>query len=425
MTSVRQLPLSRLGHLVPPLVDDAALIALVTLSGDPPWSAKAAWDIARIAARDGRRVALVDLCLDNPALHEIAGLHATEGIVDAFEYGVSLNKAAHEVTGIFIIPAGSETAHPAEVYAHARWPKLQAGFRSEGALLLALLPLTGLAQLSAAPDGVLLLAPEGVGPEFALPRDVPLLGVVRDRWLPAGSRESPPAVTVPVEHEPRRGVRLALAALVVAALAVGGWALLARARESAFVAPPAAPTAPPAAPAPTAAPASTDSTTSTNLHRPPPAAPAPRPDTLGWTIQLAAYASLDKALAHADQLAADAGVPALVTPVRQGGNGQVWYRVLAGSYKTRAAAGTARAGLWRRGIASEGVGDLLLAPYSYHAPAGASLDTLRHRGLPAVRWSNGVILLGAFEGPEQASFTQAALKRAGVRANLLPRMGIP
>jgi len=117
-------------------------------------------------------------------------------------------------------------------------------------------------------------------------------------------------------------------------------------------------------------------------------------------------------------------VPALVTPVRQSGNrGTVWYRVLAGSYATRAAAGDARAQLWRRGIAAEGIGDLLLAPYSYHAPAGATLDMLRRRGLPAVRWSSGVILLGAFEAPEQAAFTQAALKRAGVRANLLPRMG--
>jgi len=414
VTGVRQLPLSRLGHLVPPLVDDAALVALVTTTNDLPWAAKAAWDIARIAARDGRRVALVDLCLENPALHEIVGLHATEGIVDAFEYGVSLNKAAHEVTGVFIIPAGSETANPAEVYAHARWPKLQAGFRSEGALLLALLPLTGLAQFSAAPDGVLALAPEGVSPEFALPGDVPLLGVVRDRWLPSSPRMSPPPLTLPVADEPRRGLRLALAALVVAAVAVGGWALLARARES-FVAPPAPPVAPP-----TSSTTSTTSTPSTNASLKPVTVPR---DTLGWTIQLAAYASLDKALAHADRLAADAGVPALVTPVPQSGNGPVWYRVLAGSYATRAAAGTARAGLWRRGVAGEGVGDLLLAPYSYHAPAGASLDTLRRRGLPAVRWSNGVILLGAFEGREQAAYTQAALKRAGVRANLLPRMG--
>ena len=414
MTSVRQLPLSRLGHLVPPLVDDAALVALVTMANDPPWAAKAAWDIARIAARDGRRVALVDLCLENPALHEMVGLHATEGIVDAFEYGVSLNKAAHEVTGVFIIPAGSETAHPAEVYAHARWPKLQAGFRSEGALLLALLPLTGLAQLSAAPDGALVLAPEGVGPEFALPRDVPLLGVVRDRWLPSSPRVSPPSMTVPVTDRPRRGLRLALAALVVAALAVGGWALLARARESGFLVPPRLP-APASAPAPAPSsplPAPTHAT-------------IPKADTLGWTIQLAAYASLDKALAHADRLAADAGVPALVTPVPQSGNGPVWYRVLAGSYATRAAAGTARAALWHRGVAGEGVGDLLLAPYSYRAPAGASLDSLRRRGLPAVRWSTGVILLGAFEAPEQAAYTHAALRRAGVRANLLPRMGIP
>ena len=414
MTTVRQLPLSRLGHLVPPLVDNAALVALVAVTNDLPWAAKAAWDIARIAARDGRRVALVDLCLENPALHEIVGLRATEGIVDAFEYGVSLNKAAHEVTGVFIIPAGSETANPAEVYAHARWPKLQAGFRSEGALLLALLPPAGLVHLSAAPDGVLVLAPEGVNAEFSIERDVPLLGVVRDRWLPSGPRVSPPPVLVPVAEEPRRGLRVAMAALVVAALAVGGWALLARARES-FVAPPAAPRAP-TAPTP-----STTSTTSTNLHP----QPVAHLDTLGWTIQLAAYASVDKALAHADRLAADVGVPALVTPVPQSGTGPVWYRVLAGSYKTRAAAGTARANLWRRGIVAEGVGDLLLAPYSYHAPAGASLDMLRRRGLPAVRWSNGVILLGAFEAPEQATYTQAALRRAGVRANLLPRMGTP
>ena len=411
MTTQRQLPLSRLGHLVPPLIDGAALIALIPITEDLPWAAKAAWDIARIAARDGRRVALVDLCLEHPVLHETVGLQATEGIVDAFEYGVSLNKAAHEVTGVFIIPAGSETAHPAEMWAHERWRKLHAGFRSEGALLIALIPQKGLTQLSATPDGAIVLAPEGLGAEFVLGRDVPLLGVVRDRWLPSNPRVSPPLIPIPVGEAPRRSSRLVVALLILAALAASGWAL-ARARE-AFVA------APPAAPAVT-------STTSTTVHQPPPPPPAqPALDTLGWTIQLAAYASLDKALGHADRLSADAGVPALVTPVPQTGSGPVWYRVLAGSYATRAAAGTARANLWRKGVASTGVGDLLLAPYSYHAPAGTSLDSLRHKGLPAVRWSNGVILLGAFEAPEQAAYTQGQLRRAGVRANLLPRMGTP
>jgi hypothetical protein len=411
VTTQRQLPLSRLGHLVPPLIDGAALIALIPITEDLPWAAKAAWDIARIAARDGRRVALVDLCLEHPVLHETVGLQATEGIVDAFEYGVSLNKAAHEVTGVFIIPAGSETAHPAEMWAHERWRKLHAGFRSEGALLIALIPQKGLTQLSATPDGAIVLAPEGLGAEFVLGRDVPLLGVVRDRWLPSNPRVSPPLIPIPVGEAPRRSSRLVVALLILAALAASGWAL-ARARE-AFVA------APPAAPAVT-------STTSTTIHPPPPPPPAqPALDTLGWTIQLAAYTSLDKALGHADRLSADAGVPALVTPVPQTGSGPVWYRVLAGSYATRAAAGTARANLWRKGVASTGVGDLLLAPYSYHAPAGTSLDSLRHKGLPAVRWSNGVILLGAFEAPEQAAYTQGQLRRAGVRANLLPRMGTP
>jgi cell division septation protein DedD len=414
----RQLPLSRLGHLVPPLLEGQALIALVPLTDDLPWAAKAAWDIARIAARDGRRIALIDLNLERPVLHELTGLQPAEGIVDAFEYGVSLNKAAHEVMGVFFIPAGSETAQAPELYANPRWAKLQAGFRSEGALLFAFVSLSGLSQLSAAVDGAFVLAPEGVTPGFTLARDIPLFGVVRDRWLPAAThRPSPPGVAMPIVVEPRkrRGLRAVLVAFLVAALAVGGWALLARAREAigerahGLTAPSAPPQTPPPAP------------TSTS----PQPQPSPARDTLGWTVRLAAYASLDKALAHADRLAADDGVPTLVTPVPQSENGPVWYRVLAGSYATRTAAAEARGRLWRRGVVSEGIGDLLLAPLSYQVPAGTSLESLRRRGLPAIRWSNGVILLGAFEASDQAAYTQAALKRAGVRANLLPRMGTP
>lgn len=412
MSAFRQLPLSRLGHLVPPLVEGQALVALVPVTADLPWAAKAAWDIARIAAREGRRVALVDLHLDQPALHEIVGLSASDGIVDAFEYGVSLTRAAHEVSGVFLIPSGSDTAGAAALYAHPRWPKLQAGFRSEGALLLVFVSPAGLAQMSAVADGAIVLAPEGLDAgsaaaaavAAALERGTPLLGVARDRWMPSSPRHSPPGVPLPVPAAPRsrRGLRAAIAALVLAGAAVGGWALLAGARE-AFVAPPPPPERETAAP------------------------PAPaRPDTLGWTVQLAAYASLDKALAHADRLA-EGGISGLVTPVPQSDGSPVWYRVLAGSYSTRAGAADARSELWRQGAVAEGIGDLLRAPYSYRVPATASLDSLRRRGLPAMRWPAGgdAILLGAFETPEQAAFTQAALARAGVRATLLPRLGTP
>lgn len=406
----RQLPLSRLGHLIPPLVESEALVALVPTTADLVWAAKAAWDIARIAARGGRRVALVDLGVEEPALHQTVGLTPSDGIVDAFEYGVSLAKAAHEVDGVFFIAAGSYTASAGDLYAHPRWRKLQAGFRAEGALLLLFVSAPGLGKLSAVADGAIVLAPEGLDPSSAIgmeiaaavERGTPVLGVARDRWMPAPG--AVPTFEPPPAPRRRRGARAAMATLVLAGAAVGGWALFATAGDS-FL---------PASqePAPT----------------PRPPAPAPRPapvvhaDTLGWTIQLAAYGTAAKALAHADQLATEAGIATLVTPVQQSGAGTVWYRVLAGSYATRAAAAAARQDLWRQGTAARGIGDLLRAPYSFAPATDTSLTALRRRGFPAIRWRSRV-LIGAFETREQAAFTEAQLTRAGVRATLLPRVG--
>src|SRR5260370_16302196 len=108
----RPLPRSRLDALVPSLLAGQALVALVPATGDQKWAAGAAWDVARAAARGERRVALVDLWLEHPTLHEVVGLSPTEGIVDAFEYEVSLTKAAHEVDPLFFIPPGPLTAPP-------------------------------------------------------------------------------------------------------------------------------------------------------------------------------------------------------------------------------------------------------------------------------------------------------------------------
>ena len=57
-------------------------------------------------------------------------------------------------------------------------------------------PSAALAQFSATPDGVIVLAPAGIGgggggAEFSLGGEAPLLGVVRDRWLPSHPRVSP------------------------------------------------------------------------------------------------------------------------------------------------------------------------------------------------------------------------------------------
>ena len=138
--TARPLPRSRLDALVPSLVAGQALVALVPATGDLRWAAAAAWDVARAAAQGGRRVALVDLWLEEPLLHEVVGLAPAEGIVDAFEYDVSLARTAHEVRGVFFIPAGAATAQPDALYANPRWRRLQGGFRVEGALLLLFLP---------------------------------------------------------------------------------------------------------------------------------------------------------------------------------------------------------------------------------------------------------------------------------------------
>jgi cell division septation protein DedD len=423
VTTPRQLPLSRLGHLIPPLVEEQALVALVPATADLVWAAKAAWDIARIAARGGRRVALVDLSVEEPALHQTVGLTPSDGIVDAFEYGVSLSKAAHEVDGVFFIAAGSYTASSATLYGHERWKKLQAGFRSEGALLLLFVSAVGLAKLSAVADGAIVLAPEGLDAASGVAGDLAaaqergtaLLGVARDRWMPSHGAVPPPATLEPAllpRSSGRRGARVAVATLLLVASVASGWVLFPAARESLLASPrDTASARSPATPTPSPAPRSAPPARATL-------------DTLPWTIQLAAYGTLNNALAHVDRLWVEADIPAMVTPVPQTGGTAIWYRVLAGSYATREAAAAARDKLWAKGVARRGIGDLLRAPYSFVAESDESLQNLRDRGVPAVPGLEpNQILVGAFESREQAAFADAALKRAGVRATLLQRVG--
>ena len=415
----RPLPRSRLGNLIPTLVESQALVALVPATGDLRWSAQAAWDVARAAVHQDRRVALVDLWIDEPRLHEVVGYTPSDGIVDAFEYGVSLTRTAHEVDGVFFIAAGSYTASAGEIFGHARWRKLHAGFRSEGALLLLYLSAGGLARLAATPDGLIVLSPDGFEPESSIgqgiiaatERGVPMLGVVRERWTPApdhapsepvhATRPSGPVRRAgPVRR--RRAARPVLVAATLAAGAAGDWGLLALDTDH----PPIA--AGRAIPQP-----------------PPPAPSAPaRADTLAWTVQLAAYGNLEKALALADQVSegAEGEARSFVTLVPLG-SGTVWYRVLVGSYPTRDSAAAARDGLWRRRAVPPGQGELLRAPYSLALAGSIDLDSLRRRGIPAVAPTGSTpTLVGAFESPEQASATQAQLARAGIQATLITRV---
>lgn len=413
--TLRTLPRSRLDRVAPPLLNGSALIALVPATDDAEWAAEAAWGLARAAATGSngkrREVALVDLCLETPLLHAVKHAAAAPGITDAFIHETPLNDIAQDIDGVHFLPAGVPEPDAGLVRSATRWRRLQAGFRNEGALLLVCLPADHLGELGADPEGVIALAPGGVdlgstaGRALLAARDrgIELLGVVRERWSmtsPAAPATRPPRV--------RHGViALALAGAVVAAL------IVATNR-------PSAPTRP-GVPAPVAretfgtaqAPAASEPTIPLPI--------LPAADSSGWMLQLAAYGAPGRALSHIDRLVA-ADLPAVVSPLTPDVSGAVWYRVLAGTYRTREEATAARRTLWRRGLAARGEGTPVFAPYSLALSKPADADRLRAAGFAAVRWGeHGPVLVGAFEHPEAASVTITALRHDGIPVTLIMR----
>jgi hypothetical protein len=403
--TLRTLPRSRLDRVLTPLLRECALVAIVPGADHAHWSADAAWAVARAATADHqerrRAVALVDLCLESPLLHQARSIARSPGIAEAFASDAPLNEVAHDVEGVYFLPAGSEVHEPDAVRRSPRWSRLQAGFRSERALLLVCLPAERLQELGAVPDGVIALAPMGIdlgSPSgrallAARERGVELLGVVRERWTASQPALLPSARS----HRLRPAVVAAGAALAIVSVA-----LLATAKE-AF---------------------KTEGESIT--ERAASATPVPVlsvADSGAWTLQFAAYGEPARALAHVDRLVA-AGLPAFVSPLTPDTSGLVWYRVLAGAYATRDAAAAARQVCWSRGLAAPGEGKLLLAPYSLALRHPADGARLRAAGLVPVRWGKrGLVLVGAFEHPEQAAVARAALERADIATTLITRTG--
>ena len=414
--TLRPLPRSRLDRVAPLLLNGSALVALVPATDDAEWAAEAAWGVARAAASGGsgkrREVALIDLCLETPLLHAFKHLAASPGINEAFTHETPLNDFAQDIDGVHFLPAGTPESDAITVRSDARWRRLHAGFRNEGALLLVCLPADHLDELGADPEGVIALAPGGVdlgsttGRALLAARDrgVELLGVVRERW--SAATPAMPAIGRP---RVRHGlVAFWLAAAVAAALFI-------------VTNKPGTPVHAPAVPAPGAR------ETFGTARSPATAEPTiPLPvlsaaDSSGWMLQLAAYGAPARALSHVDRLVA-ADVPAVVSPLTPDVSGAVWYRVLAGTYRTRDDATAARRTLWRRGLAARGEGTPVYVPYSVALAKPADADRLRGVGFSAVRWGDhGPVLVGAFEHPEAASVTLTALQHAGIAATLLQR----
>jgi hypothetical protein len=112
--------------------------ALVVLGSDDVATARVAIGIARQQSRK-RRVAIGDLLGDAEPFQELTSSDDPHGLVDVFEYGVSLHLIAQPVTGndnMILLPTGSFITDPGAIMTHRRWSSLANNFRSENGLLV-------------------------------------------------------------------------------------------------------------------------------------------------------------------------------------------------------------------------------------------------------------------------------------------------
>lgn len=156
----------------------------------------------------------------------------------------------------------------------------------------------------------------------------------------------------------------------------------------------------------------------------------PQLDSLSYSLQVAAFNTLDRAVEYAVSLE-NRRLVAAVTPIRIGGS--IWYRVILGALPTAADAEAALVGLWQDGLVETGEGAILRTPQAFDLgiresdAAWEETQRLRERGIPAysVEASLGTarIFVGAFETPDQAAVVGSLLTAAGLTATLMTRTG--
>jgi hypothetical protein len=464
---------------IPELLGGAALVALVPATADLDAAALMAWNLARITAAAGRRVALVDCHVDEPQLHAAAGEDNHDGIVDVFEYGASLSRIARQQPepNLYFVPAGTFAPDPAVMAAHPRWRRLSAGFRHEDAVMLLFLPADCLGSLASVLDGMVALAPDGAEaglastPEIDAAADagVPLLAALADTdgfesaaapfEIPPERAPAEPAEPVAAEAEaalePALEVAEPASDVAVAPHAPGGDARLApflrlRAPRRAWGARAAVYGALTLLAAAVLAvtyrrqlglgdlglkaagtgekPDSASRMSIVPLFR----TLVPRAvDTLPFAVQVSAWTSLVFALDAADALDAKGFAP-IIAPVRLGS--RLWYRVYAGPVATQDAADSLLDAVWATGLDQPRTAVPVLAPLSLGlkrvataVAARTERARLRAAGIPAfvLGQADGSYRLfaGAYAAPAQAGYLDSLVTSTGSAGQLGPRVG--
>jgi len=459
--------------------------SLVVMGADPVATGLVALGIAH--SQSGERVvAIGDLFAESPPIQALVPGDDPHGLVDSLEYGVSLNRIAHRISGegdLFVLPSGNDYPVYEELLPNPRWRGIVARFRDSGGLLLLVVPegAARVEDLVDATDGAVVVGGEmpshlttahvvalvqppaaetaqatNASIESTEPvEEIESVGAAEsleatESFEPVQDLEPSLSLTpldaeemvVPTEppsmHEPRRRRRFAPFAGVGVAIviaAVGLWLAYRPLSDFRLTTP--------------------RPDTTRGLGAILPAVGASRHDSAGNSTYVAngAVAALavvnpqdsTAAAVYAVQLTNANMQAGAILKLQQDGknlpaetfspvlvNGRTWFRVLAGAYSDSAGADSLLASLGRRHLLIGGE-RVVRVPYAFlidtvPEPAAARMvATYVERGEPvyALRQPNGKVwlLAGAFASPEQASLYTQSLRASGTAPVLVYRTG--
>jgi hypothetical protein len=168
------------------------------------WAARAAISVAKEWSKEGLRIFLMDLGLEDPTLHLALDLPNGEGVSDAFLYGASVQHIASPVLddAFFFASAGSTPPDPEEVLGHPRWNDLAGGFSEADATLLLFLPtdIPGAGKILSRASDIIFLSAQGESADSHLgPASIKVMAMMGPFGSPP--EEIPEAVETPVNSE--------------------------------------------------------------------------------------------------------------------------------------------------------------------------------------------------------------------------------
>jgi hypothetical protein len=421
--------------------------AIVVTGENVEAAAAVALGIGAVQAR-ARRAAIADLVAFATPLARLLPREVVHGLVDHFQFGVSLGRVAVPIGlagNLLLLPSGAAPGELESVVRHPEWSRLIEAFRASDSLLLIVAPPSapGVEELIALSDGAII-----AGSMERRPRDATIGTVTLTESHPR--MPTAPLVAQPMTDlvDDRRGKRrlygvlAAVSLLVVALIALGAWYMSRSGRDPSAVADSTSRSAvvPPAtAGGVAAASAPAQSTPGTSAA----SSPAPGDSTLrvanledslraaSYAVVIASFTSQNGAIAEVDRrfdvLPAMTYAPVLLPP-----DNSRWYRVMVGAFRESREADSLMARLHRAG--SDSAAQLVHVPFALRVRTGVArkdapgeVRAYQLRQLPVyalLQADNSVTLYaGAFERPEDAALLIAAFRENGEQPPVAYRTG--